>query len=447
MISSLNNLIEAIGWSILHSLWIGALVYGLLLLLYMIFPEADARTRYAMSFSSLVVLFIGFLAVFFSKLELSFDVGEGANIRLPFDMAFFLEAPESRTPAVFSYLAGGYLVGVAAQMLLLAIGYFRLNRMRRVGLHPVPLTWERVFSSALSYMAVRKPVSFWLSERVNVPLVVGYFKPVVLFPLAVANQLDADQVEAILIHELSHIRRNDYLLNLFKTVMETLMFFNPFVWLLGRMISQEREHACDDMVVLQTGKPIYYAQTLLQVAVLAGGTSPNGLAMAAAGKSKSQLLSRIKRITNMNTKVNNLRQQLLVLAFAVLAAVSVAWVQSAHPETNKQDRKDDNEFHAITPSSELLDSTETIILTSRDTVIVAIDSPKVAVDLEAIDTTKIKAKLVLQMDSLQKVFESDEWKKQWEANQWKFKGMADSLQKVFESDEWKKQWEANQWKF
>jgi len=326
MTFSLDNLIEAMGWSIIHSLWIGALAYGLLLLLFAAFPETRARTRHVMAFSSLVLLFIGFLAVFLDRLDVSFVGADshGISADFPFARLVFLEAEPPAVP-FFNYLAGGYFAGFCLQTLLLALGYVRVYRLRGSGLLPVPKAWETVFAQTLLRMDINRRVGLWLSEKIKAPLVVGYLKPVVLFPLAASNQLDLDQVEAILIHELSHVRRNDYLLNLFKTVIEAVLFFNPFMWLLGRIINEERENACDDDVLEQIGKPIFYAQTLLRIATMANGTD-HRLAMTVARKKPSQLFQRIKRITTMKTNYRNVRQQLWVLAFALLASASLAWI-------------------------------------------------------------------------------------------------------------------------
>ncbi len=272
MALSLDHLIDATGWSIIHSLWIGALAYGLLLLLFAAFPETPSRTRHAMAFSSLALLFIGFLAVFLRKLDISFGHVEPGGRAADFPLALLLlETVEPPSVPFFDYLVGGYVAGFGLQTVLLAWGYLRVRNLRRSGLLPASAAWERTFVQTLSRMGIRRHVGLWLSEKVKTPLVVGYLKPVVLFPVALSSRLDMAQVEAILIHELSHVRRNDYLLNLFKTVVETVLFFNPFVWLLGRIINEERENACDDEVLEQTGRPMHYAQTLLHVAMLAGG--------------------------------------------------------------------------------------------------------------------------------------------------------------------------------
>lgn len=325
-----HNLIEAISWSIIHSLWISAVIYAVLLVLFAVLRKAGARARYMLAYGSLCLMFISFAAVFLSKVNWGSEVSDVGYL-YPLTDWPSLEVSEDGTGRLLQYLSFGYLAGLCLQTVLLMVGYYRIYQIQHKGLHDVPVFWTETFQRTLVTMDIRRPVRFRLSDRISTPLIAGYFKPLVLFPVAMATRLDMAQVEAILIHELSHIRRNDYLFNLFKTFMETILFFNPFVWLVGRIIQTEREHACDDMVLAQTGRPVFYAQTLLQVALLTDGAKP-GLAMAATGTAKSQLFHRIKRITDMKTKYINIRQQLLVLAFAVLAAVSLAWVQSTHIE-------------------------------------------------------------------------------------------------------------------
>lgn len=441
MTISMDNLIEATGWSIIHSLWIGAAVYGLLLLLFGAFPEASARTRYAMSFSSLVVLFVAFIAVFMSKLDFSVgaDHWGGTDFLLPMELAGWFGTTEDRSLSVFDYLVGGYLVGLCLQAALLGMGYFRLNRVRHVGLMTVPVAWEVVFARVLPKMGVTKRIGFWLSEQVSTPMVIGCLKPVILFPLAMSNCLTLAQVEAVLVHELSHIKRNDYLLNLLKTSIAAILFFNPFVWLLRRSIDQERENACDDMVLQQTGNPIGYAQALLQVAMVAeGGRHP--LAIAATGKTASQLLQRIKRITNNHEQYQNVRQQVLVTLLAVLAAFSVAWVQSASSEQRPQNGIESpfRVQQSVTPKQGAEVVTVPPLIDTNEICAIQVDSIKRHVDTGRLEAQQQRVKTMA--DSLNRYFHSDTWK----AQQQMIQAQSDSLQKIVASKEWQEAMENRQ---
>src|SRR5690606_29706172 len=173
-------------------------------------------------------------------------------------------------------------------------------------------------------LQIKQRVRFHLSEKVSVPMVLGHLKPIILFPVALVSNLELAQVEAILTHELAHIKRRDYLLNLLKVAIETILFFNPFVWLLSRHIETEREHACDDIVMMWTLSPIAYAQALMSVELLK--TTPVPMhAMAAVGK-KYHLLHRMQRITNMEKKRIHARQHFIAVLLCSFALTAVAWI-------------------------------------------------------------------------------------------------------------------------
>src|SRR5207248_3598485 len=129
------------------------------------------------------------------------------------------------------------------------------------------------------------------SALVDVPTVVGWLRPAIILPVAAIAALSPAQVEAILAHELAHIRRHDYAVNLLQTIAETLLFYHPAVWWLSRRIRAEREHCCDDLAVSLCGDPIAYASALADLESLR--SSDHRFAMAATGGS---LLHRVRRL-------------------------------------------------------------------------------------------------------------------------------------------------------
>jgi len=338
-----NSLIKATGWSIFHSLWQGAIIYGILIAITSAFPKVNARIKHNLAYGALCLIFLGFCITFFSIFKLptsnvAIATNQATNvtqheylIHLPQDM-------NSITENFFPYLVSIYSIGLLFQLFILGIGYKKLLDLKWAERNPVPTSWLPVFESMVAKLNLRQNIEFYLSSRVNVPLVIGYLKPVVLFPVALASQLDIKQVEAILIHELSHIRRNDYLLNLIKTGIETILFFNPFIWLGGRLINIEREHACDDLVLKFTGNPLTYAHALLKLEILKNKTAP-ALSMAATGNNQ-HLYQRIKRITDMKTNYMNAKQQILAITLTIATIISLAWISPAKktPLLNKENK-------------------------------------------------------------------------------------------------------------
>jgi len=335
-----NLLIKALGWSIFHSLWQGAVIYGLMMLVTGIFPKLNARLRHNLAYGAVMVMFAGFCLTFFSLFSLPaaeplqmaavVQLKDGTSHDVQQGLSWLISGLGNRAENLFPYLSLAYLTGIVLQLLLIGSGYLKLRKLKHAGHIGVPQIWMDAFERLAGSMGLRRKVVFALSGRVNVPLVIGYLKPVVLFPVALASQLDIEQVEAILIHELSHIRRNDYLLNLVKTGIETLMFFNPFIWLCGKYIGIEREHACDDLVLKYTGKPIAYAHALLKLELLKDKTAP-ALSLAASGGTR-HLYQRIKRITDMKTTYMNAKQQVIAVTLTVATVLSLAWVS---PEKNR----------------------------------------------------------------------------------------------------------------
>lgn len=328
----INNLIKATGWSIFHSLWQGAIIYGILLFLVSAFPKTNAKIKHNLAYGALCMMFIGFCITFATLFKIP-SASQIPATESPITAAqyqYLLNLPEeisSSTENIFPYLVSVYGVGLLFQILILMAGYSKLTQLKKAQRSPVPEEWQQVFEQMLNKLNIGRHVDFNLSDKVSVPLVIGYLKPVVLFPIALAAQLDIKQVEAILIHELSHIRRNDYLLNLVKTGIETVLFFNPFVWLSSKFISIEREHACDDLVVKFTGTPITYAHALLKLEILKDKASP-ALSMAATGKNQ-HLYQRIKRITDMKTNYMNAKQKIFAFALTIATVCSLAWINPA----------------------------------------------------------------------------------------------------------------------
>lgn len=197
----------------------------------------------------------------------------------------------ARLRPALPWVVGVWLAGVLVLSLRLLGGWLHLRRLGTRDTTPVP-AWLRERSSALlRRLDLGRPVRLALSARIAVPSVSGWLKPVVLFPVGALTGLTPDQVEAILAHELAHIRRHDALVNAVQTVVETLLFYHPAVWWLSRGIREERERCCDDVAVELCGDAHVYARALLGLETLRGPRP--ALAVAADGGS---LLGRVRRL-------------------------------------------------------------------------------------------------------------------------------------------------------
>ncbi|WP_145860438.1 M56 family metallopeptidase [Pedobacter suwonensis] len=332
----LQQFIKAFGWSILNSLWQSAIIYGILFIIMLGIPKLAAKHKHNLAFGAIILMFMGFGYNFIHYLMSHAHTHASAIKAQDIQVYQYLNnlppTFSSKAEQYFPTVVIFYTIGIVLQLFVIIKGYRQLSKLKKESLSAIPDSWKVIFDHVTARLKINKAIQFHISSIVNVPLVIGYLKPVVLFPLALVNQLDNDQVEAILIHELSHIRRNDFLLNLIKTAIETLLFYNPFVWMAGRFIHIEREHACDDLVLKITGKPLNYAHALLKLELLKDKNSP-AYALAATGKTQN-LYQRIKRITNMKTNYLNAKQQMAALTLGVACLFSIAWI---NPTENKKD--------------------------------------------------------------------------------------------------------------
>ncbi|SEL54493.1 M56 family metallopeptidase [Parapedobacter koreensis] len=320
---------NGLGWAIVHSLWVGAILYGSLMLVFQ-FGNWRAKTKSLLLAITLSVLLAFFCLTFLYGL---IDRSLSASATITDVDIFLLQSFDyeqsvtlkTHIERYFPVVIAFYILGVFLQAVLVINGFRKLRIIRKQGLLDVPGPWKTLLTSIKLRLGLRTPIAFHLSTLVDVPMVVGHLKPIILFPMAVYTGMRMEQVEAVLIHELAHIKRNDYLINLIKTITETLLFFNPFVWLIGKALEMERENACDDVVVDLTAKPVYYARTLLWLEEQRQQPSPS-LALQAVSK-KKQLLHRIQRMTNMNKNYLNAKHKLAVLTLMLGCIASLAWVK------------------------------------------------------------------------------------------------------------------------
>jgi beta-lactamase regulating signal transducer with metallopeptidase domain len=192
-----------------------------------------------------------------------------------------------------------WIIGVTMLSLRLLTGWIWVQRLRTHGATPAADAWRRMAARLSRRLHIARAITLLESTLVDVPTVIGWLKPVVLLPASALGALSPPQLELILAHELAHIRRHDYLVNLLQTLVETLLFYHPAVWWLSRRIRIERENCCDDLAVSLCGDPVAYAnaladlESLRPVASAFRRTHEDHIAMAATG---GALLQRVRRL-------------------------------------------------------------------------------------------------------------------------------------------------------
>lgn len=193
-----------------------------------------------------------------------------------------------------------WLMGVFTLSVYRAGGWVELQRFKKKQVKPIAKVWAERFKILAQEIRVNRPVRIVESAIVQIPSTIGWLKPVVLVPTSALTGLPPKQLEAIIAHELAHIRRHDYLVNLIQTCMETLFFYHPAVWWVSHRIRIEREQCCDDIAVAVCGDAVSYARALTKLEEFRHTSAQ--LAMAASG---GHLLNRIRYLLNISSPYSN----------------------------------------------------------------------------------------------------------------------------------------------
>ncbi|NLR81250.1 M56 family metallopeptidase [Chitinophaga eiseniae] len=338
-----GDFVRALGWTILHSMWQACLIYACLRIVFKLWPQAGAKIKYNLSLLSLSGIFTWFLATLFMHIQRIAEAREAATqmvdtvyIATPNPAVYHSQEPLvwlfPNLEGYFPFLVTLYVAGIAIMTIKLLSDLFHLQRIRTTHIESMGSAWDKHLDKLAARLQIPRKVKVLISQHVQVPVMLGFLKPLILLPIAMVNNLSEEQLEAVLLHELAHIKRNDYLLNIFQSIVETILFFNPFVWLISKAIRIEREHCCDDLVIASTVQPLQYAHAL--VALEEYRLTANRLTMAAAN-SKQHLFHRIKRIMEMKTKNLNYSQKFLAVLIIATGLVSIAWFNPAKGKEHK----------------------------------------------------------------------------------------------------------------
>ncbi len=342
-----HEIVEALGWSLLHFLWQGAAVALLLWVLLLVTRKCSAHVRYAaagVAFLAMLGALAATLAVLWPAAPVS--VPDRAYVSYTPHAAYavtappVLEIPISLTPPAMApavsappepeaaplrerirpalpWCVGFWALGVVVFSLRFLHAWNAVRKWRTSGTPMLADGWPERFASLCARLNVSRPVKLLTSTAVAVPVVIGWLKPMILLPAGLLTGLSIAQLEAVLAHELAHVRRHDYLVNLLQNIVETLCFYHPAVWWVSRQLRKEREHCCDDIAASLTGGPLDYARALATLEEMRGSLN---LGLSAA---TGPLLQRIRRLIGLPEEQSRLWPLGIVAVIAL--ALGVPW--------------------------------------------------------------------------------------------------------------------------
>jgi D-alanyl-D-alanine endopeptidase (penicillin-binding protein 7) len=327
---SAADIVASVGWTLLHFLWQGALVGCATAIAMTVLRNARPESRYLVACTGL------FLCLAWPALELALrlrgDSGTGGDAMVLFAAGLVAGSPVDEgwgalLAGQLSWIVGTWAVCALAMALRMVAGLLWIGRAAQEGQDPA---WQARIERMAAAFGIDRALRLRVVERLGSPVTAGWWRPVVLVPAALVSSMPAHLLEALLVHELAHIKRHDYLVNLGQNVVETLFFYHPAVWWISRRIRVERELIADDFAARQLGEPRRLALALSELEKLQFST--HHLAQAANG---GDLMSRIKRLIRPDTQALNWKAAIPVLGLAMGAAVfaHAAPATQASPDT------------------------------------------------------------------------------------------------------------------
>lgn len=340
-----DHTIKAICWTLIHSLWIGlaiALFAGLVITLT---RRSGAALRYRLLCGILVIFVIAAGVTFYMEMRTpapvqSFVRSGGANYEYVAKVMIVQRAVpyvsiQDRMAGFFNQYSNiiftAWLLLFGLKSLKMAGGLLYIQRIRNYRVHDVAEKYRQKIELFSGQIGIKRDVGLMQSELVKVPVAVGWLKPVILLPVGIILQLSPEQLESILWHELAHIRRRDYLVNILQGLVETIFFFNPGLLWLSSLIRSEREACCDDMVLNRMERKANYLEALL--AVSSEDNSRVKLAMSVG--SGKQLRDRMSRMVNHENKRLSVAEKVVLIAGLLLLSAFTGLPKTTDKAVNK----------------------------------------------------------------------------------------------------------------
>lgn len=332
-----DSIIKALGWNIFNILWQGFIIAIILSLVLRIFKGKSSQLRYLISMISLLLIMGFSIFNFFNNYDknisntISYIDNNQANesnlllvdfndIKINESSLELITLFKDRLTSVDKYfplIVNVWILGVFIFILKFIFSFFYTNRLRKINTQSISEEWLDKFLKLQEQLRINRTVNYIESQLVKIPLVLGYLKPVVVIPVELLSGMPLNQIEAIIAHELAHIRRNDYIFNVFQTIIETLFFFHPAIWYISSQIRKERENCCDDMALTVCEGSLVYAKALVSVQEFT--LNRHYSAVAFSGR-KKHLLNRIKRMI-MKQKVKSNITDKIIAALIILSSV------------------------------------------------------------------------------------------------------------------------------
>ena len=344
-----ENWLHALGATLFHSLWLGVILALLAGLVMFTTRKASATWRYNLLTLCLALFVIAIGITFYQELQQQVNHGQSQTvhqigINLPKaigdqqavtnvqqDMYSGLNRILSLWNAYAYQIVLVWFLIICGKSIQLMVGLNGVHHLRNHKTYAAGKKWDEKLNELAQKLGLTQQVKVMQSGIAQVPMVVGHFKPLILIPLGLLNGLSNAEVEAILSHELAHIKRKDYLVNLLQSFIEIVFFFNPAVLWVSQLIKTEREHCCDDLAIACVNDRKNYVQALIVCQEFKQRAPAYAMAMSG---NKGSLLHRASRMLfNTNSTLNKMEKTILTIALVSVVVCSAAFKSVGHAKT------------------------------------------------------------------------------------------------------------------
>jgi len=306
--SGLQQLLSALGSALLNSFWQMGLLWLLVLITVKLFPRLSPSPVNTISFVALMIGFLAFVGTCLLSLMQTNDT---------YSILTWIHLDHFHSFTRYSGIL--YLALLAIPLFKLLFGIGNIYSLKNIGTTRVPGHYKLFVADMALYLGIKRKVKIMASSVAASPFTTGFLKPVILIPFSLLNQLSTQEVEAIILHELAHIKRNDFLQNIMIQVILTILYFNPFAKMLANLAQTECEKSADHWVTRFEYNHFMYAGLLLQLAQQSM-IEKNKLAIQITGK-QTPLLERVEWIFGQKKRqlipVKKITFLLLVIAAAL----------------------------------------------------------------------------------------------------------------------------------
>lgn len=321
---------DVLGWTVFHAIWQGAIIGLVFYILLTTQSFKSAKSRFNAAWTTLFIqlltsifTFCYIWNTFANRLEPAINQESGiqnhfylsGNETVAIQTSLFeklLNLPNQ----YIDWVSWIWLIGVSFMTLRMMGGFSYLIWLNKVSTDPLPPEMNLFLELKRKEAGVKRIIGK-LSTQIQSPIVFGHFKPILLFPFALLSKLTPEQIEAVILHELAHIKRNDYILNIFQIFIEVVFYFHPVTWWLTSIIKREREHICDDEAAgKELNQKLSYAKALL---IIQENNTISGIGSLAFAKKPSEMYLRIKRILEPSKNINFMEKTTLGILMLGLA--------------------------------------------------------------------------------------------------------------------------------